>query len=62
MNIDMQYRILLAEDDPNLGMVLKDFFGTTRPYRRTFRKWRKSMEVLFKRRFRYLHIGCYDAY
>ena len=24
MNIDMQYRILLAEDDPNLGMVLKD--------------------------------------
>ena len=25
MNIDMQYRILLAEDDPNLGMVLKDF-------------------------------------
>ena len=29
MNIDMQYRILLAEDDPNLGMVLERLFGTT---------------------------------
>ena len=51
MNIDMQYRILLAEDDPNLGMVLKDSLELYGHQVELFRKWRKSMEVICKGRF-----------